>query len=155
MAISGTFDAADATTRNAGDVGIDVGDADTYVQIETWQTIVDVSGGEVSFVKEDTLGGVSVVGTGNKSAWTVTGTCFYTEGSTDPFQNMWDAYEAGTYDCDVQWSVAQGTSGSYLFTTANGKLTHVSPPTYDSNSTDFKKFMYTIQAPTLARTTVS
>lgn len=157
MAISGTFSAADASTTNAGDVGIDLGASGTFVASESWATSVQVSGGEVATSKETSLGAVSVQTTGDKAPWIISVTAFYDNGTGGLFENVWDAYEAGTADYagEIQWSKDRGTTGNNLFTTSGGKITACLPPNYDATSNAVQKFTFTITAPTIARTEAS
>lgn len=157
MAISGTFSAADASTKNAGDVGIDLGASGTFVASETWTTSIAISGGEVATSKESSLGGVSVQTTGDKSSYVLTIVAFYDNGTGGVFENVWDAYEAGTsdYDCEIQWSKDRGTTGNNLFTTSGGKITSCTPPDYDAANSEVQKFSFVITAPTIARTEAS
>lgn len=155
MAISGTFSAADASTKNAGDVGIDLGASGTFAASETWTTSIAISGGEVATAKESSLGGVSVQTTGDKSSYVLTVTSFYDNGTGGVFENVWDAYEAGTddYDCEIQWSKDRtSASGNNLFTTSGGKITSCTPPDYDATNSAVQKFTFVITAPTIART---
>lgn len=153
MAISGTFAAADALPVNVGDLGVDIGSTGTFVASETWVTSVTETGGEVPTTREESIGGVAVVSTGNKAMRVVTVIAFYTEGDTDLFENMWDLHQnaTGSYACDVRWS-KDGATGSNLFTTSAGKLVSCTAPVYVASNSDTQKFTFVIHAEAVNRT---
>ena len=131
MAISGTYAAGDQVNFSNMEFGIDLGASGTFVAIESWTTDVQVSGGERETATTRTHGGSAIVGVSNKNSVTVVVTCVYSQDSTDPFQNIYDAYAANSDDgdCDVQWNKNGATTGDDQWTTDGGKLVHCSVPT--------------------------
>ena len=151
MAISGTMGSGEEVSFSDAVVSIDLGDSGTYVAIPTWVTEVAPSGGDTPTSELPRLAGASLVGTGRKGARTLTVTCVYTEESTGVFENVYDAYEAGTLDCDIKWTKKGATTGDFEFETVEGKLTSCTLPAVSASSSDPGTFSFTITTQSILR----
>lgn len=149
MAISGTMTSADPVKFNRAKVGIDVGDAGTYVASETWITDIAVSGGEAPSQTDYTLGSIGFTSTGNPAEYTITMDIVYTEGDTDPFHNLYTEHtgEANERAVDIQWSKEGSTTGDPQYTTAGGRLVNVTLPNFSSGGNGKVMVQATIKAP--------
>lgn len=156
MAISGTLTATDTMTMSRADVAVDIGAAASFADIETWATSITVTGGEVPTSQETSLGGTKIIAYGEAAPYTITVTCFYTEGANDPFSNIWAVQEAGTdsREMEVKWAQAGATTGDMTFTTSGGRLTNCTLPTFTNTESQRVKFSFTVVAPTVADATL-
>ena len=155
MAISGA--------RTVGD-GISIGDCEVevnlsgagYASIHSWATRVTVSGGEIPYSDVRPFDKGAEVYVGAKGSYTVEVEILYTEGSTDPYQNLWDAYEASNdVSCDLRWAPKGSGQGGFSFTTSGGKLTSVSLPQGSGDAEEPNLCVFTIQCGSIARGTES
>lgn len=163
MAITGAFAAGNEVVMQDCKIEVDLTPITTsaFADISSWTGEVAVSGGEVPTSNFFTFGtdGPNIL-TGNRDGYTVSPSVLYTEGATDPFQNLWDKYEDPTshsdgYDCDVRWSPQGGATGDFQFTTIGGKLTMVPPPVNTAEGTDPTAFTFVIKCKSIERSEVS
>jgi hypothetical protein len=151
MAISGTMASGAEESLSEAVVSIDLGDSGTYVAISTWSASVDVAGGETPIAEQPRLSGSTIVGTGRRGARTVTVTCLYTEEATGPFNNIYDAYDAGNLDCDIKYTKPGATTGDNEFETVEGKLTSCSLPLPNASEANPATFTFTLSTQQIDR----
>lgn len=157
MAISGTMAEADIVKFNNAVIEVDLTPASSaFVQIESWATMVEIDPGRVDTTEEKTLDGVShVIVSGIINASLVRVTCFYTEGDTDPFTNIYDHFQTNKGGAfDVRWS-ASDSANENQFATSSGKLVYCTPPGYDANGNQAQKFVFEVQTKNVTRTTIT
>lgn len=158
MAISGTMVEADIVKFNNAVVEVDLTPASSsFVQIESWATMVEIDPGRVSDTEEKTLDGEThVIVDGILSASMVRVTCFYTEAATtDPFINIYDHLQTNKGGAfDVRWS-ANNTADENQFSTVSGKLVYCTPPGYDANGNQAQKFVFEVKTKNITRTTLT
>ena len=78
--------------------------------------------------------------------------CLYTEGSTDPFENIYDVWEAGPgADFSVRVTLA-GSGGGQVLTATTGKLVACTPPPAQGDGTSPAVFSFTVAHPAVALT---
>lgn len=156
MAISGSYAAGDEVVWAEANLDIDMGATGSFAEIESWATSVAQSGGEVPTANQPVLNGVRIISTGTPAPIVLTVTVVYTEGSTDPFNNIYTAYRAASDDrkCDIRWSKKAATTGDNRFTTSGGKLTHCTLPVPDANGAGTSTFQFTVEASHVALATI-
>lgn len=157
MAISGTYAANDAVSFKDCLVEVDLTpSSSSYADIDSWATEVTVSGEDVPTTEVYPFEGSAIVFAGNKSPVEVQVTAVYTEGSTDPFQNIRDAFEASDGpDFDVRFTPAGSASGNFRFTTSGGKLTACPPPQGAGDAASAQIFTFVVRADSLARDAIT
>lgn len=156
MAISGTMSAGDQISGQALDISVDqTPSSSNFIQIESWATAVNVSGGDTPVSNFNTFD-VALVYTGEQNPYTVVVTCVYTEAAaTNPFPEIYDDYVASPgLDYDVRWHPAGNSSGNFQYTTSGGKLVNVSHPNWDATSAQPSIFQFTIACSSIARAAV-
>lgn len=156
MAISGSYAAGDEIILSEAEVDIDLGATGSFAEIESWTVSVAQSGGEVATGNQPVLTGTQIVTTGAKAPITLTVTVIYTEGATDPFYNIYEAYNAGSNSrkAELKWNKKAATTGDYRFTSSGGKLTHCSLPVPDASGAGTATFTFTIQCSSVTRATI-
>ena len=156
MAISGTYAANDAVSFKDCMVEVDLTAGGTFVPIDSWSTEVTVSGEDVPTTEVYPFAGSSIVFAGNKSPVEVQVTSVYTEGSTDPFQNIRDRFEAADGPIiDVRFVPAGSASGNFRFTTSGGKLTACPPPQGAGDASSATVFTFVVRADSLGRDAIT
>jgi hypothetical protein len=157
MAISGTYSANDAVSFKDCLVEVDLTPgSSSYADIDSWATEVSVSGEDVPTTEVYPFEGSAIVFAGNKSPVEVQVTAVYTEGSTDPFKNIRDYFEANDGpDFDVRFAPAGSSDGNYMFTTSGGKLIACPPPQGAGDAASAQVFTFVVRADSLARTAMS
>jgi hypothetical protein len=156
MAISGTYAANDAIEFKDAMVEVDLIADATWVAIDSWATDVAVSGEEVPSTETYPFAGSAIVFTGTKSPVEVDITCVYTEGSTDPFQNIRDRFEASSGPVlDVRFVPGGSASGNFRFTTSGGKLMACPPPVGSGDANSATLFTFKVRADSLARDAIT
>ena len=156
MAISGTFAAGDAVSFADAMVEVDLTAGGTFVPVDSSATQVDVSGEDVPTTETYPFSGSAVVFVGTKSPVELTITALYTEGSTDPFVNIRDRFEAGNGPVmEVRFVPAGSASGNYRFTTSGGKLTACPPATGAGDASSATVFTFTVRANSLGRDAIA
>jgi hypothetical protein len=156
MAISGTYAAGDAISFKDCLVEVDITDVGTWADIDSWATEVAVSGEDVPTTEVYPFEGASIVFAGVKSPVEVQVTAVYTEGSTDPFQNIRDRFEAVDGPAfEVRFTPAGSASGNFRFTTAGGKLTACPPPQGSGDASSATVFTFVVRADSLTRDTIT
>lgn len=157
MAITGTFAAGEQVTGNTLDISVDQTPASSsFIAIETWASMIDVSGGDTPVSNFNTFD-VAVVYTGEQNPYQVTVTCVYTENATtDVFPEIYDDYVASPgLAYDVRWWPQGNSSGNFQFTTSGGKLVNVTHPSWDATSASPSTFQFVIACSSIARTAVA
>lgn len=157
MAISGTYDPADGAAVNLAEVGVDIAASGTFVAIESWATTATITGGDVPSNTYYTLDGTATTITGNQNPFVFTVSGVFTQGTTDPFKNLVDLHVSPTANKAVEVEISEdgSTTGSLVFTSSGGKITSMTFPEYDSNTTGLKMFSFVVTAPTLTVTVSS
>jgi len=156
MAISGTFTAGDAVSFGDAMVEVDLTAGGTFVPIDSWATEVTVSGEDVPTTETYPFSGSAIVFTGTKSPAEVSITCVYTEGSTDPFQNIRDRFEAASGPAlNVRWVPAGSASGNFRFTTSGGKLTACPPSVGAGDASSANVFTFVVRANSVGRDAIT
>ena len=152
MPISGTYTAGDAISFKDCLVEVDPLDSAVWADIDSWATEVTVSGEDVPTTQVYPFEGSAIVFAGNRSPVTVSVTCVYTEGSTDPFQIIRDRFEAvDGAPFEVRFTPAGSASGNFRFTTAGGKLTACPPPQGAGDASSVTTFTFVVTADSLTR----
>jgi hypothetical protein len=156
MAISGTYSANDAVSFKDCMVEVDLTAGGTFVPIDSWATEVSVSGEDVPTTEVYPFAGSAIVFAGNKSPVELQVTSVYTEGSTDPFQNIRDRFEAADGPImDVRFVPAGSASGNFRFTTSGGKLTACPPPQGAGDASSAQVFTFVVRADSLGRDAIT
>lgn len=156
MAISGTYAANDAIEFKDAMVEVDLTAGGTFIPIDSWATDVAVSGEDVPSTETYPFAGSAIVFTGTKSPVEVDITCVYTEGSTDPFQNIRDRFEAASGPViNVRFCPAGSASGNFRFTTSGGKLMSCPPPVGSGDANSATLFTFKVRADSLARDAIT
>ena len=156
MAISGTFTAGDAISYADAMVEVDLTAGGTFVPVDSWSTEVTVSGEDVPTTEVHPYAGSAIVFVGTKSSVEVSVTAVYTEGSTDPFQNIRDRFEAASGPAmNVRFVPAGSASGNFRFTTSGGKLTACPPATGAGDASSATVFTFVVRANSLARDAIT
>ena len=156
MAISGAYVANDAISFKDCLVETDLVADGTWADIDSWSTEVAVSGEDVPTTQVYPFEGSAIVFAGNKSPVEVSVTSVYTEGSTDPFQNIRDAFEAGDGPTfDVRFIPGGSASGNFRFTTSGGKLTACPPPVGAGDASSATVFTFVVTADSLGRDAIT
>jgi hypothetical protein len=152
MPISSTYAAGDAISFADCLVEVDITDVGTWADIDSWATEVTVSGEDVPTTETYPFEGSAIVFVGTKSPVEVSVTAVYTEGSTDPFQNIRDRFEAGNGPAfEVRFSPGGSVTGGFRFTTAGGKLIACPPPVGTGDAASATTFTFVVRADSLAR----
>lgn len=152
MAISGTYTAGDAISFKDCLVEVDILDDGTWADIDSWATEVAVSGEDVPTTETYPFEGSAIVFAGSKSPVEVSVTCVYTEGSTDPFENIRDRFEAADGPAfEVRFAPGGSSTGGFRFSTAGGKLTACPPPVGAGDASSATVFTFVVRADSLSR----
>ena len=152
MALSGTYAAGDAISFSDCLVEVDLIDDGSWADIDSWATEVTVSGEDVPTTETFPFEGSAIVFVGTKSTVEVSVTAVYTEGSTDPFGNIRDRFEAANGPAmEVRFSPGGSVTGGFRFSTAGGKLTACPPPVGSGDASSATVFTFVVRADSLAR----
>lgn len=155
MAISGTYTSGDAISFKDCLVEVDITDAGTWADIDSWATEVTVSGEDVPTTQTYPFEGSAIVFAGNRSPVTVNVTCVYTQGTDDPFYNIRARFEAvAGAPFEVRWTPAGSGAGNRRFVTAGGKLTACPPPVGAGDASSATVFTFTVVADSLSQGTM-
>jgi len=156
MAISGTFAAGDSISFADAMVEVDLTAGGTFVAIDSWATEVTISGEDIPTTETYPFSGSAIVYVGTKSPVELTITAVYTEGSTDPFQNIRDRFEAANGPVmDVRFCPAGSASGNFRFTTSGGKLIACPPAVGAGSANSATVFTFTVRANSLGRDAIT
>ena len=151
MAISGTMAEADLVKMKDAVVEIDIGGAGSaWAAVESWSNIVEPTRGIIPVTDEFTLDSEQHVSIGTLGASSVRCTFFFTEGSTDPFDNLYGQIGAAV---DIRWS-RTGTNPDLRFYTTNGILVDSPPPGFDASANESTKVTIEIRATDINKETV-
>ena len=151
MAISGTYAAGDAISFKDCLVEVDLTDSGSWANIASWATEVQVSGEDVPTTETYPFSGSAIVFAGSKSPVELRVTIVYTEGSTDPFDNIRDRFEANDGPAmEVRFAPAGSATGNKRFTTAGGKLTACPPPQGSGDASSATVCTFVIRADSLS-----
>ena len=147
MAISSTYSAGDAISFGDCLVEVELTGADSaWADIDSWATEVAVNPGTVPFTDTYPFEGSAITFAGSRGSDEVTVTVVYTEGSTDPFINIYDRFASASGPTfGVRW-VPQGSgTGNYRFEITAGKLIGCSLPQGGGDSATATVFTFTVQ----------
>lgn len=108
---------------------------------------VTIAGGDRLTAESFTADGeYPIVTTSKRTSMDVTMRCLYTEGGSDPYETLRQAYENGT-DLYLRWSPKGGTTGDFQFTTPAGIVMSPMYPTGDAGVPDAIAIEVTIKIP--------
>lgn len=131
--ISGTRAAGDEVSFNDCEVELDLTPASSsYANIDSWSTNLTCDPRAVASSEIYTFTGDPIVYTGNQTPMNVTIEIVYTEGSTDPFVNLFNLTQGVALD--ARWGPAGAGSGGRAFTTTGGKFLSLGMPQGDAES---------------------
>jgi hypothetical protein len=127
-AISGAYADGDAINFANCEVEVDLTPASSsYANIDSWATEVACDPRVVNTTEINTFTHPSaIVFTGKPQPMNVTITILFTEGSTDPFVNLFNTTQGAAMD--ARWGPAGAGSGGRAFTTTGGKFTSLGMP---------------------------
>lgn len=157
MAISGAYAAGDAISFKDCLVEVDLSpSAPSWADIDSWATEVAVSGEDVPTTEVYPFEGSAIVFAGSKSPVELSVTIVYTEGSTDPFMNLRDLFEANDGPpVDVRFTPAGSASGNFRYTTSGGKLTACPPPVGSGDASSATVVTFVVRADSLGRDAIT
>lgn len=105
---------------------VDIGGAGTaWAPIESYGREISVSGGGYTSDKYETFT-EDFSELGEQGEWQVTVTYTYTEGTGEPFPDLFAAVGSA---CDVRWAPKGDDTGNLRFTTSGGNMISHTPPT--------------------------
>jgi len=147
MAISSTYVAGDAISFGDCLVMVELTGADAaWADIDSWATEVSVTPGTVPFNDVYPFEGNAITFAGSRGSDEVTVTVVYTEGSTDPFVNIFDRFaSASGPDFGVRWVPAGSGAGNYQFEITTGKLIGCTLPQGGGDAASATTFTFTVQ----------
>lgn len=155
MAISGTYSAGDAVSYKDCFVEVDIQDDGTWADIDSWATEIQVSGEEVPTTETYPFEGSAIVFAGSKSPVRVDCTIVFTQGSTDPYKNIRDRFEAvDGAPFEIRFAPAGSAANNLMFTTSGGKLVAAPPPTGTGAADSATVVTFSVQADSLAVSTM-
>lgn len=154
MAISGTYTDGDAISIKDCEVEVDLTPATSaFANIDSWAS--DITVGEETVPTTETYTFThtgAIVFAGNQSPIDVTVTSVFTQGTTDPYQNIKNqTLGAAT---DVRWSPNGGASGDLQFTTSGGKLVSRGLPQGAADGSTATVFPFTVRCSSVAMGTI-
>ena len=156
MAISGTYSAGDAISFGDCLVEVELTGADSaWADIDSWATEVSVNPGTVPFQDTYPFEGSAITFAGSRGSDEVTVTVVYTEGSSDPFQNIFDRFASSSGPTfGVRWVPKGSASGNFRFEITAGKLIACSLPQGGGDSASATTFTFAVQG-AVARDTIT
>lgn len=142
MTISGAFSKDNVIRFNNVEVEISLDGGSTWADITSWATNLEFIRGRVDWDETKTLDGLAHVTTGESlGPGTARVTSLYTEGTTDPFKNINDAFTADPgLAAEIRWAPGGGTSGDYQYTTDGGYMVACDLPGGDSENNRAGRF---------------
>lgn len=156
MPISGTRSDGDEISFNDAEVEIDEGGTGSFVNFESWVASVAAQAqtrdrGQLRLHDGNPVVSVSQLGAGEATV-----TVLYTEGTGDPFNNIYDAHMAGTLGSriDIRYNKNGAIAGDNQFTTSGGKLTSCDPPSTNADDSTPTTITFTLAYAALTRTTI-
>lgn len=155
MAISGTYSAGDAITFGDCLVEVELTGADSaWADIDSWASEVAVSPGTVPIADTFPFEGSAITFAGSRGSDEVTVTVVYSEGSTDPFQNIFDRFAAASGpDFGVRWVPKGSAASNFRFEITVGKLIGCTLPVGGGDAATATVFTFTVQG-TVVRDTM-
>lgn len=121
MQTTGALSARNATIEISNDGA-------TWSDISGFANSVEPSGGNRQTGEAYTLDGdTAIITSGKREPLEIQVNIVYTEGTTDPFETVRAAYEAGT-NLYVRWAPKGGQSGEFRFTADAGPLAEFQYP---------------------------
>lgn len=153
MAISGAYAVNDAVSFNNCLVEVDqTPSASSFKPIDSWATSVSVSGGDTPTEQAYPFAGGPIVMVGNINPFRVVIEVVYTEGATDPFNEIYDDYIANPgLNYDTRWVPKGSGSGYNRFTTSGGKLVNCTLPQGAGEGANATMFTFEIECSTITR----
>jgi hypothetical protein len=147
MAISSTLTASKLLKLKPNAVlEVDIGSDDSWEAIESYGREISVSGGAFSSDKWETFT-LDISELGEQGEFQITVRYAYTEGSGEPFPDLFAALGS---PCDVRWAPKGDTAGNYRFYTSGGNMTSHTVPT-GAASDGYVVVEFVIASGTLAR----
>jgi hypothetical protein len=117
--------------------------------------MISISGGDRLTAETFTADGeYPIVTTSKRSSMDVTMRCVYTEGGSDPYETLRQAYENGT-DLYIRWSPKGGASGDFQYTTPAGIVMSPMYPTGDAGAPDAIVIEVTIKISAVTKSVVA
>lgn len=155
MAISGTYSDGDAIQMNNCEVEVDLTPASSsFANVDSWATEITATDEQVNTSEAYTFTHTGpIVFAGNPQPVTVTTTCVYTEGTTDPYHNIKNASLGGLMD--VRWGPAGVGSGGKAFTTSGGLLVRRSLPQGNAEGTNPVVFSWDVRCSSVSMGTIA
>lgn len=146
MAISGSRTSSQGISF--GDCKVEVNLASAgWADISSWGAEVSTGGGEIPYSELKLFAGPAEVFVGSKGTVDVNVSILYTEGSTTPYRNLRDAYEANNdISCEVRFTPQGDGSGGRRYTTVGGKLLNVPLPNGNSDADEPNVVTFVVQA---------
>jgi len=123
----------------------------TWTDISGFATSVEVGGGDRQTAEAYTFDGdTAIVASGKREPVEVTVKVVYTEGTSEPFETVCAAYEAGS-DFYVRWSPKGGQAGEFLFTSGKGIIKSLTYPQGEAGSGDPVLVEFTLVTPSITK----
>jgi hypothetical protein len=155
MAISGTYSDGDAIQMNNCEVEVDLTPASSsFANIDSWATEVVATDEQVNTAYAYTFTHTGpIVFAGNPQPVTVTVTCVYTEGTTDPYHNIKNKSLGSLVD--TRWGPAGAGSGGKAFTTSGGVLKRRTLPQGNAEGTNPVVFSFDVECSSVSMGTIA
>lgn len=127
----------------------------SWTDISSSANSVTVDGGERMTEDLYTFGvDVATLTTGPREPLEVTVRLVYSEGSSDPFETVRAAYEAGS-SFYVRWSPKGGATGEFQYTTDAGVVTSFTYPGGESGSAEAIMCEFVLRTPKVTKSAVA
>jgi hypothetical protein len=152
MAITGTFAQGDEVSFNDCVVEVDTAGGTSWVEINSWATTATITTGRVPITETYPFTSDVVITVGNKPMDSITVECLYTEDSTDPFENIYDVWEAGPGASFSVRVTPAGSGGGQVFTLSAGKLVSCTPPSAQGDGVSPSVFTFEVVGSSVALT---
>lgn len=132
-------------------------DGSTWQDYSGFANSVEVSGGDRNSGEVFTAeGDTPIIGAGKRTPIEVKVKVVYTEGTSDPFEDLRAQYEtAGGGDVYLRFTPRGATVGNFTFTTGKGILTGFSYPAGPVEPGDPITLEFTLKVPSITKSTYS
>lgn len=127
----------------------------TWTDISGYANSIGVGGGERSIGEFFTADGdTPLLGAGKRSALEITSKIVYTEGASDPFETIRQAYE-NTTPFYIRFSPKGGDVGEFMFTSGSGIVKNAPYPQGEVQEGEPTSIEFTVVVPSLTKSVVS